>query len=67
MPLGFRADTCAALSRYPEQVTFQPRVNSNSAATAKLKMNSHESHLPVEKRCALQALIPLKLKIFRVI
>lgn len=49
---AFRDDTRILPCRYPEQVTFQPRVNSGSAATAKLKINSPESQLPVEKRYA---------------
>ncbi len=36
--------------RYPEEVTFQPRVNSNSAATARLAITSPDTQLPVEQR-----------------
>ncbi len=37
-------------------MTFQPRVNSNSAATARLAITTPESQLPVEQRCG-QAII----------
>ena len=47
------------MRRYPEEVTFQPRVNSNSAATARLAITSPETQLPVEQRCGTLMLTPI--------